>query len=175
MSDCYEEVRVSDKFRFKLYQDTDGFSPEDWDTEDLFLRVDADNSLHRFGVFCTDPVRQPDSFHQFPVFADQSLGEYTTLSLAGGFLEHGSDTRHGYVYVRKNVWDCLEDALKAAQSHLDEWNMYLSGDVWGFEILEDTTCKCCGNTTTEVVGSLWGIYGLEYARREARDECTSYT
>ena len=180
MSDCYEEVRVSDKFRFKLYQDEDSNTPEDWDNEDVYLRIDEDHLRNGLGrcwdiSMFNDAVQHPEEFHTFPVFRGESPQERVFLSFVGGFLEQGSDTRQGYVYVRKNVWNCLEDALKAAQAHLDEWNMYLNGDVWGFEILEDTTCKCCGNTTTEVVDSLWGIYGFDYARNQARDACTTYT
>ena len=45
----------------------------------------------------------------------------------------------GYVLVEKECWKEVEDAYKAAESLVEEWNQYLSGEVYGFIIEKPNT------------------------------------
>ena len=47
---------------------------------------------------------------------------------------------------------------KYFESVIETFNMYLSGDIWGYRIVTDDG---------ETLDSLWGIYGREYAEQEA--------
>lgn len=47
---------------------------------------------------------------------------------------------------------------------LEEWNMWLRGDVYRAEIEEVGMCSCCNQETTEEVGSCAGLYGEQGVR-----------
>jgi hypothetical protein len=65
----------------------------------------------------------------------------------------------GYVFAAKAEWRLCKSARKAARDKVAEWNQYLSGDVWGY-IIEDET--------GEQVDSCWGFYGREYCEQETK-------
>jgi hypothetical protein len=58
----------------------------------------------------------------------------------------------------------LEQAAAVLVSEVEVYDQYLRGDVWGF-ILEDDQ----GN----VVDSLWGMFGYDYAKQEAEEALTA--
>lgn len=47
---------------------------------------------------------------------------------------------------------------KYAESLVEEWNQYLSGDVWGYTIEDGEE---------NLIDSCWGFYGFDYAKQEA--------
>ena len=55
------------------------------------------------------------------------------------------------------------DVEAVAKSVVDEWNQYLSGDVWGYVIKDEEG---------EEVDSCWGFYGMEDCEEQARDSAT---
>lgn len=74
----------------------------------------------------------------------------------------------GYSYERdgvthKTTWREL------AEGHVNTWNQYLSGDVWGYIVDKPVKCDHCGNVEHEELDSCWGFYGLEYAIQEAKE------
>jgi hypothetical protein len=55
---------------------------------------------------------------------------------------------------RRKGWTYTEEkAYKVAQSLIEEWNQYLSGDVYGF-------------SSDDLDDSCWGFYGLAHIREE---------
>lgn len=65
----------------------------------------------------------------------------------------------GAIFCAKKEWRMRKKAEKYARAVVEEWNQYLSGDVWGY-IVEDQD--------GETLESVWGFYGSEYAEKEAR-------
>jgi hypothetical protein len=45
----------------------------------------------------------------------------------------------GYILVEKETWNNFDDAVKAAEGLIKEWNYYLSGEVYGFIIEKPKT------------------------------------
>jgi len=54
-------------------------------------------------------------------------------------------------------------ALEVLVAEVAEYNQYLSGDVWGYEVYDDE------DPAAEVLDSCWGFYGREEAEAEARE------
>lgn len=49
---------------------------------------------------------------------------------------------------------------KMAQSELDEFNAYVSGDVYGFtRTIKVVDCNSCGSESEQELDSCWGFYG----------------
>ena len=55
-----------------------------------------------------------------------------------------------------------EWVTEALRGELAEWTQYFDGDVYGYVVRDPE-----GNETDD--GSLWGLYGSEYAKQEARE------
>jgi hypothetical protein len=82
------------------------------------------------------------------------------LSQEGNFPDRRWDVSQlGFVFISKKHWRLSKSARKGALATIEEWNMYLSGDVWGYVIEDDE-----GNE----LESCWGFYGREYCENEAK-------
>lgn len=99
-------------------------------------------------------------------FVDAYIHSGVRLALAGSteaarMPDRQWDVTTGgvYVFVRKDVnWP--EGPEKAAESLVETWNMYLSGDVWDYTIEDEDG---------EWVDSLGSTYGYDNAIQEAKD------
>jgi hypothetical protein len=65
----------------------------------------------------------------------------------------------GAVFASKEEWSTKEQARAAALCKVEEWNQYLSGDVWGYVIETEEG---------QHLDSCWGFYGRKYAEQEAQ-------
>lgn len=149
----------------KIYQDQEAESPEQWGNEDLFLV-----GFHRQFSVVRPKLNRPDdirgwskNYHVFPLHAYIHGG--VCLSL-GEWRDPFDSGQVGFVLVKRlYCWKSKEKAEQAAKSLVDEWNMYLAGDVWGY-VVEDVY----GNE----LDSCWGFYGqkdcIEQAKFAAKSE-----
>lgn len=158
----------------KIFYDTDADSPDTWGNDELFLVYD-----HR--EFCVkrkgfDPKEIFDHTNEtekmfykghyvFPLYAYIHSGVSLSLGKTSyPFTDRWDTSFAGFVLVKQiKGWSYhREKALKAAESLVEEWNMYLGGEVYGY--------------STEH-GSCWGFYGnsgLEEAISEAKAEIDYY-
>lgn len=96
------------------------------------------------------------------------------LALAGSiedarFPDRQWDVSHvGAVLVKKDgEWGEDVDFEEIARGHLEAWNQYLSGDVWGYVVDRAVRCEHCGNVEYEDVDSCWSFYGIEDCKEAA--------
>lgn len=87
----------------------------------------------------------------------------------------------GFIYATKDsilkMWDkqkltkkLLEDVRRGLLAEVEEYDHYLTGDVYGFTVTELLpACKECGHVTEKVIESCWGFYGLETVRETVKD------
>ena len=157
--------------RLRIEQDQDAQSPAEWQDNGLFLVAG-----HRdFWVAVPgmekdwrgyDSMREliPDKeaeYHVFMVEAYIHGGIRLALANQGNFPDRRWDVSLcGAIFAAKSEWPLQESALKAAGSLIEEWNQYLSGDVWGCIVEDDN-----GNH----VDSCWGFYGREYAEEQGAE------
>jgi len=80
----------------------------------------------------------------------------------------------GYILADKKEFKNEEMARNAAECLIDTWNQYISGDVWGYQIVKEITCECCNNIKEEIVDSCWGFYGEEYCKKEGESILEEY-
>ena len=67
-----------------------------------------------------------------------------------------------------------EDYTKQLEYFIDDWNCYLSGEVYEYIIYSAITCECCNNTEYEFCTSCSGIYGYDETVKEAEQEIDSF-
>ncbi len=56
--------------------------------------------------------------------------------------------------LKERVYDLLRNEVKI-------YDYFLTGDVWGYELVETTECSHCGETKEEILDSCWGYCGQE--------------
>ena len=61
-------------------------------------------------------------------------------------------------------------AEEMLRGEVEDFNCWLTGEVYGFVWEEKTICGCCGNAEYEELDSCWGIYSKEALRFEAPKE-----
>lgn len=85
-------------------------------------------------------------------------GVVLALSNEGNFPDRQWDVSQlGLVFVSKDCYKSKKTAKKFAEEFIKQWNMYLSGEVYGYKILEtDDSC--------------WGYYGMEAVKKAAMCE-----
>ena len=92
-------------------------------------------------------------------------GVHLSLAGKGNYPDRRWDVSQlGFVFVSKEEWSTEAEAKEAAIGLIDSWNMYNSGDVWGYTITDDEDNE---------VDSCWGMYGHDYCEQEAKDAMAS--
>lgn len=167
----------------KVYQDDDAQNPNDWDGECCFLWSDDHDlclverkegkSTGRIkgvskGSLLRDEDDDPNAPSEYAVFR-VSIG-YRGEQLAGGWDDISGDNdaierNHAFVLVRRADFPPDHDLQAAALACVEEWNTYLSGNVYGF-VIEDAM--------GEELTSCWGFYGLANCIEEAKSEAAGY-
>jgi len=104
------------------------------------------------------------------------------------FYEHGSigislDNSHypfncrwdsgtlGFVFIDKETWEreklTEEKAERIIRREIEDYDHWLSGEVYLVIVSKKKVCKCCGKVSYEIIDSCSGIYSVE----EAIDWC----
>ena len=158
--------KIIGKYKIEVIQDDDAQSPNNWGNDDAFIVFDhREFYVGRKGFDPSDifndrynkGFKTYNGYWIFPLYAYIHSG--VALSVGShNFPDARWDVSFkGFVLVRKvKGWTWTsEKAMEVAKSIVEEWNMYLSGEVYGYKIT-DTEAD-----DDDVVDSCWGFYGEE--------------
>ena len=175
-------------FTVELHYDEDSESPRDW-THGAELVL-----AHKRYSFPNDAGISFDDFDSISEIRDYLLSEGALATLPVYMYEHGgialsvgeafSDPWDsgvlGLAYVTPQNWkdtqgdvewtgsdDQLATAAALMKGDVATYGQYLNGEVYGYVIIDPVD--------GEVVASLWGMYGYEYAEQEAADAANALT
>lgn len=161
----YSEIYNGHKI--EIMPDMDAQSPKEWGNDSFLVHfhrdcwiendVISENNLREW--YNGEKISQSTNYFIFAVSAYIHSG--VVLSLENTFPSdgYGWDTSHvGAVLVDKKEAKTKKQAYKIAKSVVDEWNEYLSGDVYGFVVDEGEGDSC---------GGFYGDY--KYAIEEAKN------
>lgn len=167
------------KCQIEIFQDFHPQSPDDWGDENLFLvGFHSDFWVQREGFekdVCrtiVNPTEWPDykyeaknilkKYHMFRLEAYIHSGVSLALSYEGNFPDRRWDVSQlGCVFVAREEWKDRRNARKAARGLVEEWNDYLSGNVYGYQATDPDK-----NVDLD---SCWGFYG-DYRKSGILDE-----
>ena len=138
-----------EQYRLNVIPDTDPQPPTDYgDDKAAFV-----HGRHR--DFHVGPeMDKAEGMHQYPLYAYIHSGVHLSLGDPQDMWDSG---QVGYVCITKDESD-IPKPEEYAQGMVKEWNQYLSGDCWGFEIEHVET--------GDIVDSCWGFFGEDYCREE---------
>lgn len=132
-------------FDIEFAYDHDASSPDYWGNTDVFLVYDHRQfSVERKGFDPSDimeHVRETkrwfyDGYFVFPLYAYIHSGVSLSLGSSGyPFNDRWDTSMAGFILVKRQTgWTYTKaKAEKVANSHVEEWNTYLSGDVFGYD------------------------------------------
>jgi hypothetical protein len=63
---------------------------------------------------------------------------------------------------------------KRAREACEVYTQWCNGDIYGYEIERDHTCKECGSNKTEPLDSCWGFFGLDTCLSEAESAAKAW-
>ena len=156
--------------------------PSDWDDEGFFLahyhrqfwvspkyieERDLANYYRRdFSDYDDEKHPFDEKWWVFPVSAYIHSGVWLSLGNSFACDPGGWDTSHvGAAFCGRAEWKTEEEARKAAEGLIDEWNKGLSGEVYG--IVKETYDK---DKNPDDHDACWGFYGYEYAMESLKTE-----
>jgi len=180
-----EETAEGYKVKY-LVQDENAEGPDSWDNDDAFLvhyhrsfqveskEVKQDDLAALFHGEKLDEGHYLNDYHIF--FTSALIHSGVWLKLGDSFASdaQGWDTsRCGAVLIKKKEFGAggvefehtKEEAETMARSIIDEWNKYLSGDVYGCVV--ETFDKDKKQINDD---SRWGFYGFEYATERLKTD-----
>jgi hypothetical protein len=152
-------------YTIKIFTDDDPTSPQENADKDAFLvyghrrfTVDGPGGEKALDVHRAK-AEWEKTHYVYDVYAYIHSGVRLGLSTNDMVDVQWDVSMCGYILITKDKKE-IPNPDKYAQGMIDEWNQYLSGDVYGY-VIEDQD----GNH----IDSCWGFYGLEYAKTEARN------
>ncbi len=158
--------------KYRIEQDQDAMSPADSGDRDLFIVAKHPQFHVPAPGEKTIPEQAKELVDRYakthwimPIEAYIHSGVRLAFSQEGQFPDRRWDVSQvGFVFAAKSQWRLSKSARKAAASLLENWNQYLSGDVWGY-VIEDDNGKH--------LNSCWGLYGKDYAEDQAKEAMAS--
>jgi hypothetical protein len=125
----------------------------------------------RFDATCWQEVKSIIEEQYNPaIILPLSLYDHSGLAMQIGEVNDWDIGMVGYIYISdKNAKhelgtdeltpEDIEKLTTYAEVEVLDYSMYLQGEIYRMEVIETTTCECCGVTREEVIDSIGGFYG----------------
>ncbi len=154
-------------------------SPNDCSGDDLFLvNYHRDFEVTKDKIITLEEVRDyyrdnhtPTCWTKYHLFKlNAYIHSGVILGLAPtNFPDERWDVSHvGLVLVSKKTWKTEKEARKCAECFVEEWNQYLSGDIWG--MCTDVFDQQTKQLLIEESKAVWGCYDYDYCLKELKKE-----
>lgn len=171
-------------YKIDIIQDDICQDPQtDDNNDDIFMVYDHRNFTVKKEGFNPENIfnnldEYKKYYYVFPVFAHIHSGVILSLAHNGDKFD---TSMRGFILVLKENWDTDEIAKNAAQSLIEVWNDYLSGNVYGYRVYKPNIVYSISkekfdrllfednlgsieqefnsNTEWEEVDSCWSYYG----------------
>lgn len=87
-----------------------------------------------------------------------------------GFIYASYETIRKEFGVKRVTKAVRENAERLLRSEVETYDQYLTGDVWGYRILEINPESPDDQDTFEQIDSCWGFFGSEYCKEQAEEQ-----
>lgn len=133
----------------KIIPESDPIRPDEIGDDSLFL-VAGHRQFFVAGPKDYSPEKYTSTHWRFNLEAYIHSGVVLALSNEGQFPDRSWDVSQlGVVFVSREYWRTANEAREAALSLIESWNDYLSGNVYGYQVLD----------AGAVIESCWGYPG----------------
>lgn len=154
MTDTHKVIKYKG-YTINIYpDDAHDQGPSEWGDTELFLIGDH-NQFYVNNDLIDDihnlTTEDKKKYHIIPLIAYIHSG--VSLSITNEsypFNDKWDSCQVGYVFISKKDTKSKIKAKKLAKELINDWNMYLTGNVYGFIVFDPQG---------EEIGSCWGFYG----------------
>lgn len=156
----------------KIIQEKYPESPRNWNNVGIMLCVHSRYSLGDKYDFSSGEELEEYLAEQEPIVSlPLYLLDHSGLRMStGSFRDPWDSGQIGYIYATKEKvlyeWGSSEvteeikkKALRQLEGEVEVYNDYISGNVFGYELVKPCKCEACGNDHEEYLDSVWGFYG----------------
>ena len=175
----YSKLNDMKKYELKIVQDTDPESPRTWDNLGTMVCF---HKSYELGDKTDYRSEDYDSWEELEEGIIKNEGEVVILPLylydhsgitisTSSFNDRRDSGRIGFIFVSKykikkeGIDETkVEEYLKGEVSTYDQ---YLTGDVWGYQVYEISTCDK-GHEHKNEVESCYGFYGHDECEKEGQ-------
>lgn len=171
-----DTIKLTDNRILKIYQDSDTENPRTaWDNLGKMI------CFHRRYDLGDEHNISPDNYESFDDMIQDVVGDGVHLPLY--LYDHGGITMStgsfgcrwdsgqvGFIYMTKqdiikeygnDSKETREIVLKVLKGEVKTYDQYLTGDVYGFNLVELQKCNL-GCEHEEIIDSCWGFYGSDH-------------
>lgn len=141
-------IELKNGYKLQISQEENAGSPDTWENNSFFLVYShRDLNVQRPGFHPSDISdalnegleSEPDYYplyYIFPVDAYIHSGIHLSIANTKNYPDRRWDvSTSGYVLVSKEEFESRDEALNVAKNLLEEWNLYLNGEVYCFTLL----------------------------------------
>lgn len=76
----------------------------------------------------------------------------------------------GLLHLEESICETdIQRAQDILDAEVDEYDMYVRGEVYYFRVSSKKTCECCNHTKIEVIDSCTGFYGYEHLEESLKE------
>ena len=175
----YKEVRKGNR-KLVIHTDEDCQSPREWDNLGIMVCFHG-----RYNLGDDHDFENPDDFRQeindgnaiiLPLYLYDHSG--ITIATSSRMFSMADSAgwdwgQVGWIYIlkedvrreygKKRISTRLkEKVVKVLEGEVKVYDQYLTGDVFGFQLIEIDSCDECGSENEEVIDSCWGFYGEDW-------------
>jgi len=177
----HQKYTFSDGKVLEIHQDDNPESPREWGTlgtmacfHERYRLGDEDHGIDPKCFSNLEEIREYigiklDAVICWPLFLYDHSGLRIKVHSFDGQVPQGhakfDSGQVGFIFVTEerirsefpHMENRIELAKECLRDEVDEYDKFLSGDVWGYRLL-DVPCKECGKFAEEI-DSCWGFYG----------------
>ena len=174
------ETKRIGKYEIKIIQEESPESPRAWDNLGTMIcqhrRYNLGDKHDYYLDECESWLDVQKELGYPPVILNLYLYDHSGITIScSPFGDKWDSGQIGFIFATKETLikeygkideEVIQKAIKVLQGEVETYDMYLTGDIYGFKISEVSTCDH-GHDHMEEVDSCWGFYGEEACMEEA--------
>jgi hypothetical protein len=195
MTDVLKTFELSGNRELKIVSDFDVESPREWSNMGTMLCFHK-----RYNLGDENPYNMNDfdSWMEFkerlekdhdiaiilPIFMYDHSGITISTSLEYPYNDRWDAGQVGFIFVTKEkireeysvkhvTKKTLQKALTYLLGEIEVYDLYLRGEVYGFQLVELSKCSECGESHEETIDSCYGFYGYDIRKNGILDHLSS--
>lgn len=178
-SDEVEKYKFENGKTVRILYDEDPSSPREWDNLGVMVCFHkkltlgdkhglVHNDFSSWGALEKHLRGELEATHVLPLY----LMNHSGLSMSTTkFSDPWDSGQVGFIYTTAELIAKMgtpEDSVgEVLDQEVETFNEFISGAVYGYEIIQETMCEHCKHVESAVIDSCWGFYGLDYCKAEA--------
>ena len=174
------ETKRIGKYEIEIIQDSSPESPREWDNLGTMVcqhrRYNLGDKHNYYLDECDSWLDVQKELGYPPVILNLYLYDHSGITMScSPFGDKWDSGQVGFIFATEETLlkeygkvdeEVIQKAIEVLKGEVETYDMYLTGDVYGYRISEVSTCNL-GHEHMEEIESCWGYYGEDACMEEA--------